>query len=150
MKYSAVSYMKKVASKNFKLSDLEFSGFDKVGFEEKIEIAPEEEYSADIELWADLSLKYEGTPPDSYRVLNGMIQDWVDDNEDEIKKLVNPNLITFLKEQYKEIDLSELDENFDDFIWEDQVDYMVQVDEKSGRVKFTVELVLEVEEEEKE
>lgn len=159
MKVSAVSVMKKLASKKFKLGKAEFIGFEKLDVEEFISDLKDDEivdYGAHIEIWAKFRISYEGEPPESYRVLNGMIQDWVDDADGKIdgekdidynlKKEVNPKLIAYLKENYKDIDVSDLDSDVDDYIWEDQVDYMPEVDEEKKQIEFVVELVLEVDE----
>ena len=151
MKVSVVEYMAKRASENFKLKDVKFDSFDKISIEEENKVINDvEDYEAYMEIWANLSIDYTGTPPDSYRVLNKMLQDWVDDNESEIKKLVNPKLIPFLKDNYKDIDVSDLNDNDDDYIWEDQVDYMPDIDEDKKKISFVVEMVLEVSEEDNE
>lgn len=147
MRASVVEYMAKKASENFKLKDASFLGFENIKIdEENVVENNDEEFSADIDVWANISLKYEGELPDSYRVLNRMIQDWVDDHEDELKKMINPKLSDFLKENYKGLDISDLDQDFDDYIWEDQVDYMPEIDEDKKKIDITVELVLEIEE----
>jgi hypothetical protein len=107
-----------------------------------------QEFSSTAEVSVNLRLTYEGIPPDSYRVLNNMLQDWVDDHDEDLKKIINPKLIPFLKEHYKDVDVSDLKEDFDDYIWEDQVDYMPEIDEDKKEIRFVVELVLEVEESE--
>jgi hypothetical protein len=151
MRVSAVEYMAKKASENFKLKDVKFDGFEKINIEEENKVIDDQEdYEVYMEIWANLSVKYDGNPPESYRVLNKIIQDWVDDNESEIKKIVNPKLISFLKDSYKDIDVSDLNQDFDDYIWEDQVDYMPDIDEKNNNISFVIELVLEVDEEDKE
>jgi hypothetical protein len=147
MRASVVEYMAKKASENFKLKDASFLGFENIKIdEENVVENNDEEFSADIDVWANISLKFEGELPDSYRVLNRMIQDWVDDHEDELKKMINPKLSDFLKENYKDLDISDLDQDFDDYIWEDQVDYMPDIDKDKRKMDITVELVLEIEE----
>lgn len=146
MTVSTVSLMKRIASKNIELKDLVFSGFEKVDINDRAEEKSDDLYVDEIEILANFSLKYKGTVPDSYRVINGMIQDWVDDNIDEIKEKMNPKLITFLKDQYREIDLSELDKDLDNFIWDEQVDYFPEIDEKNSAISFCLELAVEVEE----
>lgn len=149
MRASVVEYMAKRASENFKLKDASFLGFENIKIDEENAVENnDEEFSADIDVWANISLKYDGETPDSYRVLNRMIQDWVDDHEDELKKMINPKLSDFLKENYKDLDISDLDQDFDDYIWEDQVDYMPEIDKDKKKIDITVELVLEIEEDE--
>jgi len=153
MRTTEIQAFKKIASKNFRLKDVDFVAFDKI---EKTEAAQLTEGNKEeaaslmeidiIDIWAELKIKYEGTPPDSYRVLNSMILDWVDSNEDSLKKILNPKLIPFLNSNYPDIDTSDLVEDFDDYIWEDQVDYHPQIDEKENLIYFTIELVLNIEE----
>jgi hypothetical protein len=148
MKMSVVAAMKQLAAKNFKFKDVSFVDFDSIDAEDlnaAITDAGLQESVASIEASANLKLGYEGEPPDSYRVLNGMLQDWVDDHDEDLKKVINPKLMSYLKEHYEGADLSDLKEDFDDFIWEDQVDYMPEIDEDKKEIKFTVDLVLEVE-----
>jgi hypothetical protein len=147
MRASVVEYMAKKASENFKLKDASFLGFENIKIDEENSVENnDEEFSADIDVWANISLKYDGEPPDSYRVLNRIVQDWVDDHDDELKKMINPKLSDFLKENYKDLDISDLDQDFDDYIWEDQVDYMPEIDKDKKKIDITVELVLEIEE----
>jgi hypothetical protein len=149
MRASVVDFMAKKASENFKLKEVSFIGFDKIDIDETNTVEnKDEDFSVDIEIWANLSIEYEGVPPDSYRVLNRMLQDWVDDNDQTLKKLINPNLSEFLKEKYENLDVSDLNQDFDDYIWEDQVDYMPDIDEEKKKIDFNVELVLEIEEDE--
>jgi hypothetical protein len=149
MNSSIVEMMKVTASKNLKFMDAKFKDFESIDIEEESEsIADEgmEDYSSHVEIWANMSLTYEGELPDSYRVLNRMIGDWVDDHDDELKKEINPKLLPFLKDHFKDVDLSDLSEEFDDYIWEDQVDYMPDIREDKKEIDFTIELVLDVEE----
>lgn len=149
MKMTAVLAMKKIASEKFKLKDVTFDGFDSIDLKDigdSITDSELEDLDTQIEAWAKLRIAYEGEPPENYRVLNSIIMDWVDDHDENLKKTINPELKAFLHDQYKNIDISHLDENFDDYIWEDQVDYMAEIDENNKEIKFVVELVLEVEE----
>jgi hypothetical protein len=148
MKTSVVAAMKQRAAENFKLKDVSFVDFDSIDIDELSTVDPKNvaDFSASVEVSANLCLTYDGTPPESYRVLNSMIQDWVEDHDADLKKIINPKLLPFIKERYKDIDASDLSEDFDDYVWEDQVDYMPELDEESKTIKFMVELVLEVEE----
>ena len=149
MKISVVAAMKEKAAKNFKFKDVSFVDFESVDLEEmsaSITEAELQEFSASAEVSANLKIIYDGELPDSYRVLNSMLQDWVEDHDEDLKKVINPKLLPFLEEHYKSVDLSDLKADFDDYIWEDQVDYMPEIDEDKKEIKFTVELVLEVEE----
>lgn len=151
MRASVVEFMAKKASENFKLKEAKFTGFDNIEIEEENTVDNnDEEFSASLEVWANMEITYEGDPPDSYRVLNRMLQDWVDDNEEQLKGMINPKLSAFLKEKYDGLDISDLDQDFDDYIWEDQVDYMPEIDEDEKKIQFVVELVLEIEEDEED
>jgi len=150
MKVSAIQAMKRLAAENFKFKDVSFKNFEKVDVSD-VEDKKEDkdpDIQSHLEVWAELILPYEGTPPESYRILNSMLMDWVDENEQELKKIINPELVAFLDGQYKDVDTSDLDQDFDDYIWEDQVDYMPIVDEDKKEITFTLELVLEIEEDE--
>jgi len=153
MRLSAVQAMKKIAEEGFKLKDVKFNDFQNID-ESSVDVdAPGEdsdEFSAHLDVWANLTVSYKGTPPDSYRVLNSIIMDWVDENEEQLKKEINPELIEYLKDKYPNLDVSDLNEDFDDYIWEDQVDYMPEVEEEENKINFTLELVLEIEEEEEQ
>lgn len=155
MKLTAIEAMKRVAATSFKFGDVSFNGFNDI---KKVEVETktkengmvEDDQGANIDAWAELSIKYEGEPPQSYRVLNSMIMDWVDDNEAKLKKIINPQLKSYLQKEYPDIDLSDLEEDFDDYIWEDQVDYMPEINESKKKIDFVLELVLEVDEVEEE
>lgn len=149
MKTTLVEIMARRAAENFKLGKVSFVRFEKMDInEQKVQVEGEEDFSADIEVWAVVSFDYTGTPPDSYRVMNRIIQDWVDDHDAELKKIINPKLSSFLKDNYHDIDISDLNEDFDDYIWEDQVDYLPDVKEKDHKIEVTIELVLDIEDDE--
>ena len=154
MKLSAVQAMKALSDQNFKFTNkVDFVGFEGISSTSVEDMSGEtqdeyEDLVEQLELWAVLSIGYEGVPPEGYRILNSMIMDWIDDNETVIKKLVNPKLIPYLKEKYPDIDVSDLQEDFDDYIWEDQVDYMPDIDEEKKTITITIELVLDIETEE--
>jgi len=151
LRLSAVQAMKVVASRNFRLKDVEFLGFDSID-ETKIEALRngDEDMYAQIDVWAKMKIGYEGDPPESYRVLNAAIMDWVEEHEDELKKAINPKLVPYLKETYSDIDVSDLQDDFDDYIWEDQVDYMPDVNKAGDTIEFEIELVLDIDEPEDE
>lgn len=153
LRTSAVQSMKLLASRNFDLGEVVFKGFDSVDEYESegtinikrdnIDQEIEHEYNQ-LDVWAELSISYTGDCPESYRVLNSMIMDWVDDNEDKLKEIINPELKRFLNLKYPDIDDTDLDTDFDDYIWEDQVDYTPEVDVENNKIDFSVELVLEI------
>jgi len=149
MRMSTVQAMRVLAASNFKLTNVTFVGFESID-ETKVEQASDddEDMFAQLDVWADMSIGYEGEPPDSYRVLNAAIMDWVEEHDEDLKKVINPKLIPFIKGRYPDVDVSDLKEDFDDYIWEDQVDYMPDVDEESKTIKFSIELVLDIEDHE--
>jgi len=155
LRTSAIQAMKILASETFRLGKVLFNGFEDikdVTINKSIEIIKNDstvvnkESTNQLDIWADLSIEYEGTPPESYRVLNSMIMDWVDDNEKSLKSIINPKLVPFLNEKYNSIDTSDLIEDFDDYIWEDQVDYFPELNEENKKIDFSLEMVLEVKE----
>lgn len=146
MRTSELQVMKRIAAERFVMHDVAFDGFEKIDMTEVTQVIDDEtDLDSQVEVWAKFTLKYDGEPPESYRTLNAMIMDWVDSNENRIRVLVNKQLIPFLKEQYKDIDVSDLDDKIDDYIWEDQVDYMPEVDEANRKITFVLELVLDIE-----
>lgn len=159
LRTSAVQSMKLLASQNFKFGDVVFKGFDSVDEYESegtinikrdnIDQEIEHDYNQ-LDIWAELSISYEGDCPESYRVINSMIMDWVDGNEDKLKELINPELKKFLNDKFPDIDDSDLDTDFDDYIWEDQVDYTPEVDQEEKKIDFSIELVLEIMEDDEE
>jgi hypothetical protein len=145
MRMSTVQAMRVLASSSFKLKAVSFDGFESLE-ETKIGMAQDsdDDMFAQLDVWANMHISYEGDPPDSYRVLNAAIMDWVEEHDDELKKVINPKLVPFIKGRYPDIDVSDLQEDFDDYIWEDQVDYMPDVDEDEKTIKFSIELVLDI------
>lgn len=159
MRFFEIEAVKQAASKNFGVRDINFEGFEDVGETElKHTVCVqrnglfsefENEFSQ-LDIWAHMSVAYNGEPPESYRVLNSLIMDTVDEFEPNIKKEINPKLKEFLSERFPGIDIEDLNEDFDDYIWEDQVDYFPSIDTDEKRIHFMVELVLEIEDFEQE
>jgi len=149
MTYTTLQVMKKMAAERLKFGDLEFAGFEKIDttmISERVEGADDADLQ--VEVWANFRVKYEGELPESYRTINAMVMDWVDGHEDDIKKRIGGELVPWMRDQYPGTDLSELEEDVGDFLWEDQVDYMPEVYEDKHVITFTVELVMDVEMEE--
>lgn len=159
MRVSAIQMAKRMASQNFRLNDMRFEGFEDIGetalthsisIERRGQLSEFEDEFRQLDIWAHMSLAYEGEVPQSYRVLNSIVLDIVDERENEIKKEINPKLKDFLKERFPDIDTEDLDEDFDDYIWEDQVDYYPGIDVEDDRLHFMIELVLEIDDDEDE
>jgi len=150
---TALQRVQKFAAKNFQFSDPEFHGFNSVKSSDFASLLVNDgdlDLNSQLEIWADFSLAYTGEPPQSYRTINTLVMDWVDNNEDKIKKEVNPSLKEYLNKEFPDIDTKDLDDNFDDYIWEDQIDYMPEIEEEKKRIRFSIEIVLDVEEDEDE
>jgi len=148
LRVSTVQAMKVLASSNFRLTKVIFEGFESVEETQQTITSDEDEMFAQLDIWANMAIQYEGEPPESYRVLNATILDWVEEHDDDLKKVINPKLVPFLKQKYDDVDVADLKEDFDDYIWEDQVDYMPEVNEDDKTIKFSIELVLDIVEDE--
>ena len=98
-----------------------------------------------FDIYVSMTLDYAGTPPDNYRVLNGIVMDWVDDNLKELEQQLQPEVDAYFKRQYPNIDISEFDSSTEDFVWDQQVDYLTLVHEDERKVHFEVELVFNIE-----
>lgn len=156
---SAIQAVKHIAAQNFKLKDLKFENFEDVGqtfltqsitIKRDSQLSEYEDEFKQLDIWVHMSMSYEGEVPESYRVLNAMVLDVVEEKEKEIKKEINPKLKDFLRYKFPGIDIEDLDEDFDDYIWEDQVDYYPGIDPDDDRLHFMIELVLEIDDDENE
>jgi hypothetical protein len=128
------------AQKSFKISDdFTIRGIEEVS--EEVDSVPDQ-----LELWAAVDLKFSGNIPDSYRVLNAIIGDWVEAHEEQLDKAVHPVLIKFFEDYYPDSDLSEIREKFENTpIMTDQADYMPRTEEGSSTLTIEVELIVEPE-----
>jgi len=127
------------AQKSFKiLDDFKIKDIEEVS--EEVDAIPEH-----LELWAVTEIQFSGELPDSYRVLNAIIGDWVESHQEELDKAIHPVLIDFFKEAYPDSDLSEIKEGFEETpIMTDQADYMPRIEggeEKTLTIE--IELILE-------
>lgn len=136
------------AKKTFKiLDDFEFVEFDDVSKEVIKEDDPEPDQK---EIWAGIRVKYDGNIPESYRVLNFLIGEWVEENEEELTRVVHRELKKYFKENYPDVDASELENTQDSVIWSDQVDFMPRAEEGTKSMVIDIDLVVDTEEEEEE
>jgi len=123
------------ASQNFKISDdfkfVEFDDLTREGLKDGEE--PEQ-----LEIWAGVKIKYSGEIPESYRTLNYIIGEWVDQNREALTKSIQEPLIEHARSFYdgSEVDLE------DTMIWEDQLDYMPRIDSDNKTIIIDIELVL--------
>lgn len=99
----------------------------------------------DFTLFAHMSARYEGEPPESYRVLNAFILDMVTDHREDFNTDLAKPVIDYLNDHYSDGDLSELQDGIDDFIWESQIDYIPMLDPENKRIYFDIELILVME-----
>jgi len=131
------------AAKKFKIKDnFDFISFDDITHETNSLDVDEDS----IEIWAAVKIYYDGKLPESYKVLNLIIGDWVEKNKDSISKVLHDELKGHFKENYKDSDITSLDQIDDSAIWLDQLDYMPGVsDEKEKSLTIEIELVLHAE-----
>lgn len=143
MSVSSFYAKKAIAKESFKLSkDLKF--VEVYNVVEKLNIV---EDSDELDIWVALALPYEGNAPESYRVLNSVITDWVEENTESICKTVEKPILDYFSVKYPGLDVSAIqDGGAKDLLWEDQVDFLVQIDEKQNQIVFELELVLDLEE----
>jgi hypothetical protein len=139
-----IDYIRQVyASQKFSIGDdFEFKEFDDItpdGISEK-EPTPEA-----MEIWAAVKISFTGEIPESYKVLNLMIGDWVAKKEKELTKELHKNLADHFKKNYPDSDASGLEESEDSAIWLDQLDYMPRIDEDGKSIVIEIELVLDTE-----
>ncbi len=139
-----LDYIRQVyASQKFSLeNDAEFVEFDDItpeGISEK-EPTPEA-----VEIWAAVKVPFKGEIPESYKVLNLMIGDWVAEKETELTKMLHEKLVEHFKKNYPDSDASEVENSEDSAIWLDQLDYMPRVEEDEKSMIIEIELVLDTE-----
>ena len=99
----------------------------------------------DFVLFAEVSAPFTGELPSEYRVLNALVSDYVTKNYKDIETLLFRPVLSFLNREYPDSDYTDLLGGMVDFVWEDQLDYTPMVDEENGRLRFSIELVLEME-----
>jgi len=131
------------AQQNFKIKDnFEFLDFDDITPDT---IGNKEPVPEHIELWAAVKINYEGKAPDSYKILNLSIGDWVTSHEKELTRVIHKNLKNYFQKNYPNSETSEVHEESESSIWEDQLDYMPRVDVDKKTMIIEIELVLESE-----
>ena len=128
------------AAKNFKINpQAEFVEFLDLTQEEVAQhnITPDL-----VEIFARMKLTFEGMPPESYKVLNLAIGDWVETNLAQLTDQLHNRLKQHFKDNYPGSDSSELDQIEDSAVWTDQLDYMPEVEEGINTMMIDIELVL--------
>lgn len=132
--------MVKAASQGFALKeDFEFIEFEDLS---DTDIKEHETFPDILEIIARVKVGYEGTEPDSYKVLNLMIGDWVESHIDKLTDVLHARLKGHFDQHYPGSDATELDQLQDTAIWTDQLDYMPDVDENSKTMVIDIDLVL--------
>ena len=139
-----IDYIRQIhANQNFKLKDgFTFMQFDDITSESLTEENPIPDH---IEIWASVKIPFEGVVPESYKILNLTIGDWVAQNEPKITKVIHNELKKHFKLHYPNSDISELDGGEDTCVWLDQLDYMPRVDDTEKTLTVEIELVLDAE-----
>ena len=139
-----IDYVKIIKAKqNLKIKDdFEFLGFDDITPEL---MTDENTFPDQIEIFAAVKISFEGKLPDSYKTINLLIGDWVEDHTKELTKVVHERLKGHFKELYTNSDLSDMNGTEETSIWEDQLEYMPRIDEEKKTAIIEIELVLDAE-----
>ena len=139
-----LDFMRKInAAQNFDLKDnFEFIAFDDISAEH---IAEHNEVPECLEIWAAVKIHFEGDVPESYKVLNLMIGDWVESNVPRLTPVIHQALKEHFEKNYPDSDIGELDQIEDSAIWLDQLDFMPEIDPENKTMLVEIELVLNAE-----
>lgn len=139
-----LDFIRKInAAQNFSLKDnFEFIAFEDVS---AAHIVENNEIPETLEIWAAVKVHFEGEVPESYKVLNLMIGDWVESNVPKLTPVLHGALKDHFKENYPESEVLDLDQIEDTAIWLDQLDYMPEIDLKDKSILIEIELVLNAE-----
>ncbi len=100
----------------------------------------------DMVIMAEVSIAYSGNPPESNRVLNAVVLDWVSANAAAVEEEIRGPVLDYLEKDYPEMDSSDFEGEDAVLVWPDQVDYLASVDEKAKRIHFSIEINPEIEE----
>lgn len=95
-----------------------------------------------IEIFARMKVTFEGTPPESNKVLNLMIGDWVEAHTAPLTEQLHNQLKKHFNDNYPGSDFTELDQVEDTAIWADQLDFMPEIEEGTNTMHIDIELVL--------
>lgn len=138
-----IDYIRQVyAKQKFKIKDdFKFIEFDDISREGITETSPVPDQ---VEIWAAVEIYFEGEAPESYKVLNLMIGDWVTENEERLTKVIHDRLREYFNEYYPNSDPSSLQDE-GSAIWLDQLDYMPRIDEDTNEIIIEIELVMDTE-----
>lgn len=95
-----------------------------------------------LDIWAQVKIKFDGEAPESYKILNLAIGDWVESHLGALTDVIHRELKDHLKSKHSEVDLSDLDDPDNTAIWTDQLDYMPDIEEREKSILIDIELVL--------
>jgi hypothetical protein len=137
-----IDYIRQIhANQNFKIKDnFEFLDFDDITSDMTDKESPEH-----IEIWAAVKIFYDGKIPDSYKILNLTIGDWVASHERDLTKIIHNKLKDHISSQYPNSESEDIHEESESSIWEDQLDYMPRINEDDKHMIIEIELVLDSE-----
>ena len=96
-----------------------------------------------LDIISVIKVHYDGQAPESYKVLNLMIGDWVEQHLDELTKVIHEKLKGHFQEYYPNSDISDMDEE-DTAIWTDQLDFLPTM-ESDNAMLIDIELILHAE-----
>jgi hypothetical protein len=131
------------AAQKLKFKDqFEFQEFDDVsaGHIRETKTIPET-----LEIWAAVKIHYEGEMPESYKVLNLMIGDWVEKHTSQLTPVLYKELISHFKKNYEDANVSDLEKSEESPIWQDQLDYMPRIEKEDNSMIIEIEMVLNAE-----
>jgi len=139
-----IDFIRKInAAQSFDIKDnFEFVAFDDISAEHIVE---HKEVPETLEIWAAVKVHFDGELPESYKVLNLIIGDWVEANIEKLTPVLHEELKSHFKENYPDSDIMELDQVDDTAIWLDQLEYMPEIDQDKKEMTIEIELVLNAE-----
>ena len=130
------------AEQNFRISDqfefIELSDSAAEGISE-LSTVPDV-----LDIISVIKVHCEGQPPESYKVLNLMIGDWVEQHLDELTEVIHEKLKGHFNEYYPNSNISDLDEE-DTAIWTDQLDFLPTMEPNDKSMLIDIELILHAE-----
>lgn len=99
---------------------------------------------SELDIIAVIKIKFDGEPPESYKVLNLIIGDWVEQHIDNLTPVIHNKLKDHFNKFYPGSDINDLDEE-DTAIWTDQLDYLPSIETVDNSMLIDIELVLDCE-----
>jgi hypothetical protein len=100
----------------------------------------------DFVVYAQVAVPFTGKPPEDHRVLNALMSDYVSEKKKDLEGLLHKPVLSFIVREYQnDADYSEILNGMDDYLWDEQVDYIPLLDVKNSRIFITIELMLAME-----